>query len=121
MTASETLQAPTPSQYVGALRLVGDLSDNLVQMLRLHFHADRKTAAPDDLALAAGYTHRSVAHSLYGRLGRRMGELLGFNPNKERVGSLVTFSRPAAFWLWTLRPEFATAIQTLGWVENSHI
>lgn len=121
MTGSETLQVPTPSQYLDALRSVGDLSDNLVQMLRLHFHAENKTAAPKDLALAAGYTHRSVAHSVYGRLGRRMGELLGFNPNKERVGAIVTFSKPAAFWLWPLRAEFATAIQSLGWVESSHI
>lgn len=121
MAASETLQVPTPSQYVNALRLVGDLSDNLVQMLRLHFHAENRTAAPTDLARAAGYTHRSVAHSLYGRLGRRIGELLSFNPNKERVGAIFTFSKPAAFWLWTLRPEFATAIQSIGWVEGAHI
>jgi len=121
MTTSDSPQAPTPSQYVDALRHVGDLSDNLVQMLRLHFHAKDQTTTAQDLALATGYTHRSVANSLYGRLGRKIGELLNFNPNNNvRVGTIVTFSKPDGYWLWTLRSEFAAAIQTIGWVDSPH-
>lgn len=121
MTTCDAPQTPTPSQYVDSLRRVGDLSDNLVLMLRLHYHAKDRTTTAHELALATGYTHRSVANSLYGRLGRKLGELLNFNPNNERVGTIVTFSKPDGYWLWTMRPEFAAAIQKIGWVESSHV
>ena len=52
MSTSDQPNPPTPERYVDALRRVGDLSDNLVQMLRLHFHADNKTATADELAVA---------------------------------------------------------------------
>ncbi|MEO1615928.1 MAG: hypothetical protein AAFV88_08780 [Planctomycetota bacterium] len=42
MSTSDHLKPPTPEQYVDALRRVGDLSDNLVQMLRLHFHSNNR-------------------------------------------------------------------------------
>lgn len=117
----EAQLAPTPSQYIESLRHVGELSDNLVQMLRIHFHAKDRTTTAHELALAVGYTHQSVANSLYGRLGRKLGELLNFNPHNERVGAIVTFSKPDRYWRWTMRPEFAVAIQTIGWVESPHI
>jgi len=121
MSTSDQPKTPTPEQYVDALRRVGDLSDNLVQMLRLHFHANNRTATADELAVAVGYTHRSVANSLYGRLGRQIGELLDFDPGSVRVDSIVLTTKPEGRWLWTLRPEFASALQTIGWVDSSHV
>ena len=92
-----------------------------MHMLRLHFHAKNQTTTAHELAIAVGYTHRSVANSLYGRLARQIGEMLDFSPGSVRVNSIVRTTTPHGHWLWTLRPEFASAIQALGWVDSSDV
>jgi putative restriction endonuclease len=121
MSTADTKPNPTASQYIDALRRVGNLSDNLIQMLRLHFHAKNQTTTAHELAIAVGYTHRSVANSLYGRLARQVGEMLDFSPGSVQVNSIVRTTKPHGHWLWTLRPEFASAIETLGWVDSSDV
>ena len=121
MTTSDIKPNPTASQYIDALRRVGNLSDNLIQMLRLHFHAKDRTTTAHELAIAVGYSHRSVANSLYGRLARQIGEMLDFSFGSVQVNSIVITTKPQGYWLWTLRPEFATAIETLGWVESPDV
>jgi 5-methylcytosine-specific restriction protein A len=113
--------APTAEQYLSALRRIGEVPDTLVQMLRLHFHTQNKTTTAGELAAAVGYTHRSVANSLYGRLGGRIGKLLNFDPGSVRVDAIVLTTKPKGCWLWTLRPEFAAALEMIGWVDSSHI
>lgn len=121
MSTHHTKPNPTASQYIDALRRVGNLSDNLIQMLRLHFHAKNQTTTAHQLAIAVGYTHRSVANSLYGRLARQIGEMLDFSPGSVQVNSIVRTTKPHGHWLWTLRPEFASAIEALGWVDSSDV
>lgn len=111
---------PSPEHYVAAFRQVRNVSDSQFQMLRLHYHAQTRTITASQMAHAIGYDHYSIANSQYGRLGRLVGDQLGYNPMKERLGSLVTFKKRHHEWHWLMRPEVARALELLGWVEATN-
>lgn len=108
---------PSPAQYVAAFRKLRGVTDTQLQLLRLHYHAPQRTVTATQLARQVGYRHYSVANAQYGRLGRLMGEQLGYNPTEERLGNLVTFERRRGEWHWLMRSEVAQALEQLGWVE----
>ncbi|MEX2173804.1 MAG: HNH endonuclease [Pirellulaceae bacterium] len=113
--------APSPAQYAAAFRRVSGITDAQLEMLRLHYHAHDRTITATAMATAQGYHHYSVANSVYGRLGRLVGESLEYNPMKERLGTLVTFENRNNEWHWIMRPEVATALEELGWVDTANI
>lgn len=113
--------APTASQYVAAFRSVDNISDAQLEMLRLHYHSPERTVTATAMAAAQGYHHYSVANSIYGRLGRLVGDALDYNPMKERLGTLVTFEKRNNEWHWIMRPEVAGALDELGWVDSPNI
>lgn len=110
--------APSPEQYTTALRRLPRVTDLHLRMLRLHYSAPDRTITADQLAHALGYEHHATANSQYGRLGRLVGEMLDYNPMRERLGTLVIFEKRDGEWHWLLRPQVATALELLGWVRG---
>jgi len=112
---------PPTARYVLAFRAIRGLTDSHVQMLRIHYHAFERTITAKQLALAVGFNSYSIANAQYGRLGRLVGEQLLYNPEPERLGTLVRFEKRRGEWHWLMRPEVAQALEILGWVEGINL
>ncbi len=113
------IEWPTVEQCIKALKTI-DASDLQKLMLEIHYQAPQRTITATQMANALGYQHYLVANSNYGRLGRRLGKELGLEPaSKYGVSTLVTFLKPGNQWEWIMRPEIATALERLGWVNPS--
>lgn len=121
MPTAASFMAPAPEQYVAAFRAVRNVTDTHIQMLRIHYHAPQRTVTAKELAQAVGYTNYSVANAQYGRLARLVGEQLDYNPEPERLGTLVRFEKRQGEWHWFMRPEVAHALEVLGWVEGANL
>lgn len=121
MPTPASFTPPTTAQYVAAFRAVRGLTDSQVQMLRIHYHVLERTITAKQLALAVGFNSYSVANAQYGRLARLVGEQLLYNPEPERLGTLVRFEKRRDEWHWLMRPEVAQALETLGWVEGTNL
>lgn len=111
--------APSPQQYMAAFRMVSNLTESHIQMLRIHYHAPDRTITATEMARAADHNRYSFANLQYGRLGRLVGEQLDYNPMQERLGTLVTFDKRRGEWHWIMRPEVVQALESLGWVETT--
>ena len=81
--------------------------------------ADRYVTAFNAVRLAAlvGESSYQVVNAQYGRLARLVGQQLDYNPEPERLGTLVRFEKRDDEWHWLMRPEVAEALERLGWVE----
>ena len=110
---------PTADQYETALRRLPPVTGTQLRILRIHYHAPERTISATALAEALGHAHYASANSQYGRLGRMVGELLDYNPMKERLGTLVTFDKRDGEWHWILRPQVAAALERLGWLQEA--
>ena len=117
--AFEQPVAPSADCYTSAIRTLGTLADSHLSMLRFHYSAPDRTVMATQMARAASFQHYGVANLHYGSLGRRIGELLNFNPTTMPVDVLVTQAKPGNEWLWTMRPEVVLALEQLGWVERA--
>jgi 5-methylcytosine-specific restriction protein A len=118
MPTSASLSPPPADRYVTAFRAILGLTDRHFQFLRLHYHAPERTVTAKQLADLVGYSSYSVANAQYGRLARLVGERLDYNPEPERLGTLVLFEKRLGEWHWPMRPEVARALEILGWVEG---
>lgn len=119
MPSPESFTAPSVDRFVAACRGVSNITDRHVQMLRVHYHATERTVTAKELADLVGYTSYSVVNAQYGRLARLVGERLDYNPETERLGTLVRFKKRHNVWNWLMRPEVAEALERLGWVEDA--
>jgi predicted HNH restriction endonuclease len=73
------------------------------------------------MSKALGYPKYSAANLHYGKLGRLVGEQIGWEPlPKQAVFVLVTFEKPGREWQWIMRPTVAEALERVGWVDNEH-
>lgn len=116
MPTEASSNPPDVQQYVAAFRAVNNLIDTHVQMLKAHYFAPEQTITAKQLSQAMGYSHHATVNNIYGRLARRVGEQLGYSPEPEKLGTLVTFEKRKGEWHWILRSEVAQALETLGWV-----
>ncbi len=107
---------PEFQQYVAAFRAIDNLTDSHLQMLRVHYLTYERTITAKQFSQAMGYSHHATINRMYGRLARLVGERLGYSPEPEKLGTLVTFEKRKGEWHWILRPEVAQALETLGWV-----
>ena len=121
MPTPASFMPPTVEQYVAAFQAVSNITDRHVQMLRIHYHAPERTITAKQLAQFVGFSNYSVANAQYGRLAKLVGEQINYNPEPERLGTLVRFERRQGEWHWIMRPEVATAIEELGWVEDTNL
>ncbi|MBW4522620.1 MAG: HNH endonuclease [Scytolyngbya sp. HA4215-MV1] len=112
---------PDFQQYVAAFQAIGKLKDDHLQILQIHYHAHEQTITAKQLAQAMGYSHHATANMMYGRLARWVSEKLNYNPELEKLGTLVTFEKREGEWHWILRPEVSQALQVLGWIERNTV
>jgi len=110
----------SPKDYVAALRLV-PVAPHQMRMLQAHYHAPNRTLTATQMSKALGYPKYGGANIHYGKLGRLVGEQLGWRPLPElTVFVLVTFDKPGREWHWIMRPAVAKALERLGWVDGEH-
>ena len=107
-------------EYVTALRRV-TIAPHHLRMLQAHYHAPERTLTATQMAKAVGYNGFGVANLHYGKLGRIIGDALGWTPLPTTfVGVLSEFEKPEREWHWIMRPAVATALEQLGWVQEEH-
>lgn len=123
MQAQEQLPPIPPAEaFVAAFRrLEGRLSSKQLAMLSAHYRAQRCTLTAAELAAAAGSARYQTTNSVYGRLGRMLGDQLGYHYG-QRSYTIASFVQPgsgASHWRWTMHEEVAEALATLGWFEGA--
>jgi putative restriction endonuclease len=118
MPSPASFTPPKADRYVAAFRAVSNITDRHIQMLRVHYNAPDRTVTAKQLAELVGYNSYSVVNAQYGRLARLIGEQLDYNPEPERLGTLVRFDNRHDEWHWVMRAEVAEALERLGWVEG---
>ncbi len=73
------------------------------------------------MAKAMGYPNYGSANMHYGKLGKLIGNELGWNTSTG-VFTIAEFEKkPKKDWIWIMRPEVAQAIERLGWVTRERI
>jgi 5-methylcytosine-specific restriction protein A len=106
--------------YAAAFRRVA-VAPHQMRMLQAQYHAPDRTLTATQMSKALGYPTYSAANLHYGKLGRLVGEQIGWQPLPEQtVFVLVTFEKPGREWHWIMRPAVAQALEQLGWVEEEH-
>lgn len=87
-------------------------------MLQVHYSAPERILTALQMAKAMGYHNHHAASLHYGKLGRLVGDALGWNPSKQGADAvyiLAEIRKPGRNWLWIMRPELSMAIENLGW------
>lgn len=117
---SEGNMVPSAERYADAfyeIKESGRLPDSYLKILRAHYFAPDRTVTATQLARAVNYSNYNSSNLHYGKLGRRVGEQLGWQP-EQKSGVLVTFEHREGEWHWTMLPQVAQALEQLGWVED---
>ncbi len=109
---------PSAQRYADAFGAIEDLPDSYLRMLRAHYAAPARRITATRLARAVGYPNYNSANLNYPRVGRLVGEHLGWRPGMP-LEVLVTFERPDNEWHWIMRPQVARALEMLGWVSDT--
>ena len=109
---------PSTGEYVLAFQNLEGLTQKHVEMLRAHYRSIERTVTAPELAELVGYGNLSAVNSQYGRLARKVGELVSFQPEPEQLGSIVEFEFRNDAWHWIMRPEVAEALELLGWIDE---
>ena len=78
MNTSESFVVPSAEKYAQALKEIS-ISEGQMKMLECHYLAHNRTVTYTELANAAGYPSYATANSMYGKLGRLLGEALAMN------------------------------------------
>lgn len=122
---SLAMNVPEASKYADGLRSI-KISDEQRAMLRCHYAAHNRTVTYTELAKAAGSDDYRAANSAYGRLGRALGEAIGytFPIAAERgepfySGSLgIDAPRTETReYRLMMHHELAKALDSLGWFK----
>ena len=113
----------TTEDYIAALRSLS-MAPHHLKMLQAHYAAIERTLTALQMAKAMGYHNHHAANLHYGKLGRLVGDALGWNPSRDEaqgadaVYILAEFKKPGKNWLWIMRPELSTAMENLGWANE---
>ena len=90
-----------------------------LDFLQAHYDSAGYVSTASILAEAVGYTNWNALNLQYGLLAKRIADALG--TGTRHLGLLVEFSRPKSVtnehWLLVMRPEFAQALKSAGWVR----
>ena len=113
---------PSPESYAEALKSI-EISDKQRQVLLANYHALYHIATATQLAemaqIEGGY---SVVNSLYGKLGHKLCDYLGFKiePDSDQTQwwpiLAIGYNGDQGFH-WQLRDEVAKALETLNWTN----
>lgn len=110
----------TVQDYIKAFKNL-NIARHHIKMLQAHYYAVDRTLTASQMAKAMGYNNYNAANLHYGKLGRLVGNALGWSPSAEEsqgadaVYILAEFQKPGKYWHWIMRPEVSKAIERLGW------
>jgi hypothetical protein len=103
------------------------VSDKARAFLVAHYYALGRTASMEELAIAVGYASYEPANLHYGRLGHSVADRLSCPPDDIGASGYGNWVQSLAqatgemngegHFLWTQRPEVASALESLGWVR----
>lgn len=116
---------PTAADYARALSET-NVSEVARALLVAHYYAAGRQASMEDLALRAGYEGFESANLHYGRFAHAVADALPVAPADLPAGRYGNWTQAlassrgerndAGHFLWTQRPEVASALEQLGWV-----
>lgn len=109
---------PTVEEYKHALlEHSSDMPHKHLEMLKVHYHAPRRTVTAAQLAKRVGYKNYNAANLQYGTLAGKLSEILNRHYDFN-IRLLVTFRSNAIIEQvpWVMRPEVAQALEELDWV-----
>jgi predicted HNH restriction endonuclease len=110
----------TTNDYVNAFKNIM-VAPHHMRMLQAHYHQPDHIITATQMSKILGYPTYNAANLHYGKLGRLIGEELGWSPMpKQNIFVLVTFNKPEHEWHWILRNEVAGTLELLGWVETEY-
>jgi hypothetical protein len=122
--ANARTTSPAAVEYVRAFqKIIQDLPDSYVLMLKAHYKAPNRTITSTQLAQACSFHNYNAAVLHYGTLGSRLYEQLPMNlPTHKNGAPIYTFmlatggdsDQDKSEWEWKMRPEVADAIAQLG-------
>lgn len=122
--AENRVISPDVKEYVKAFQtLIPVLSDGHLSMLKAHFSAPKQEITATQLSEAAGYSNYGAANLQYGLVGKMLYEELPIDLPKRNDNSLIytyalatagEMDAPEDHWVWKLRPEVSSAIESLG-------
>ncbi|MDB5998873.1 MAG: hypothetical protein JWP52_572 [Rhizobacter sp.] len=118
-------ETPSVEEYTASLRkILGTLSDRRLLMLKAHYEAPDRAVTAAQLSKLAGYASHGAANLQYGLVGRALFEELPCPLATRADGSAIytsaiattpdTSAGPEEQWVWTMRPEVASAMVALG-------
>jgi hypothetical protein len=107
-------------EYQKALKEI-NISDKQKLMLEAHYKATNRSITYTELAKAAGYDDFTVANNQYGKLGRLIGEAVGFEfvkLDKDRTFYSSSIGMPNSYtegdFQLVMHHELAKAIEKSG-------
>ena len=122
--ANARSSSPEALDYVRAFqKILQDLPDSYVLMLKAHYKAPNRTITSTQLAEACKFHNYNAAVLHYGTLGSRLYEQLPIKlPVHKNGAPIYTFmlatggdhDQDKSEWEWKMRPEVADAIAQLG-------
>jgi putative restriction endonuclease len=111
----------TTQNYIAAFKNL-NLAPHNLRMLQVNFTAPNRTISATQMAKVMGYAHFRAANLHYGKLGRQVGNELGWKPLPQLpVNVLVDFKESRRGWLWIMKPQVASAMESIGWAGENTI
>jgi hypothetical protein len=114
-------RAVTSKEFKRALSLLGRPTTGQRKFLQAHYRATARITTMRKLAHAAGYKRYGGVNLQYGGLARRIAHILNRPLPRIRVSLLVEFIQPEEVsnrhYLLRMRPAFAAALRSAGWVR----
>jgi predicted HNH restriction endonuclease len=90
-----------------------------MRMLQFHYWQPEKTTTHEAMAAAMKFKGGFASNLLYGGLGRRVGEHLGWMPEYPlSVLAHFRYPDPERKCHWKMRDRLAAALEALGWVAD---
>lgn len=119
-----TGKTPSTSDFLAAVIESRDLLSNIdLTILRTQYSRPGRTVTSQDIRDALNYGGIGASNLAYGRLGRKLGQQLGFDVNDrpaDRPGwwrAIASSDKIGDHYTWTLRPQLASALEQAGIVD----
>ncbi len=117
-------KTPDSAAFRRALERLGrDLPRSYFGLLQSHYAAPERTTTATQLAQSVGWKNHSAANLHYGRLATVLKRELNWSTGQSvAIKLFVEFVDPGerdnSEILWVMRPQFAEALEALGWVSE---
>jgi hypothetical protein len=118
-------ETPSAEKFLRVLTEIRDqLSETDLTILRTQYSRPGRTVSSQDVRDFLEYGGIGASNLAYGHLGKKFGKRLGFSVNDRppnRPGwwrAIATSDKVGDHFTWTLRPEFATALERGGIVDT---